>query len=116
MTEQGENTTIFTLFGSKPVKHDWVIIKVDMSKVFEGKCNPEVDYKTWVPFDGNSGRHCLLGRRDVYERRAPKANCYNGINYDRLVKSENCPCTRDDFECDFGYGIDVQVSMYNVTI
>lgn len=34
MTEPGENTTIFTMFGSAKGQHQWLIVKVDLSKVF----------------------------------------------------------------------------------
>ncbi|XP_069974716.1 sortilin-related receptor isoform X2 [Penaeus vannamei] len=103
LTEPGENTTIFTLFGSRiEHEHQWIIIKVDMSSVFRYSCKAE-DYKTWSPSDGRSGRLCLLGRKEVYERRIGHSNCYNGQNYDRPISVENCPCNREDFECDYGY-------------
>lgn len=38
MTEPGENTTIFTIFGSAPTKHQWIIIKVDLRNVFAYNC------------------------------------------------------------------------------
>jgi hypothetical protein len=34
MTEPGENTTIFTMFGSSHVQHQWLIIKIDLRKAF----------------------------------------------------------------------------------
>lgn len=34
MTEPGENTTVFTMFGSPKGDHQWIIIKVDIRKVF----------------------------------------------------------------------------------
>ena len=34
MTEPGENTTIFTLFGSIKARHEWLIIKVDLKNAF----------------------------------------------------------------------------------
>lgn len=36
MTEPGENTTVFFIFGSDKTnsKHSWVLIKVDMKKAF----------------------------------------------------------------------------------
>jgi len=34
MTEPGENTTIFTMFGSATGPHQWLIVKVDLSKAF----------------------------------------------------------------------------------
>lgn len=34
MTEPGENTTVFTLFGSEVKKHGWMIISIDFKKAF----------------------------------------------------------------------------------
>ncbi|XP_071524036.1 sortilin-related receptor-like isoform X2 [Panulirus ornatus] len=102
MTEPGENTTVFTLFGSKAGKHQWIIIQVDMKPVFQRSCTKD-DYKTWSPSYGRGGRMCLLGRKQVYERRIPHTNCFSGVNYDRPISVENCPCDREDFECDFGF-------------
>lgn len=34
MTEPGENTTIFTMFGSAKSHHQWLIIKVDLKNAF----------------------------------------------------------------------------------
>lgn len=39
MTEPGENTTIFTMFGSASAVHQWIIIKVDMRGVFSYNCS-----------------------------------------------------------------------------
>ncbi|XP_043284191.1 sortilin-related receptor-like isoform X2 [Venturia canescens] len=100
MTEPGENTTVFTMFGSMPGQHRWLIIKVDLRKVFERDCTPD-DYKFWSPASTeHSVKACVLGLREVYERRAATANCYTGINYDRPVKHEICHCDLDDYYCD----------------
>lgn len=37
MTEPGENTTVFTMFGSALDYHQWLIIKVDFRRAFS-KC------------------------------------------------------------------------------
>lgn len=34
MTEPGENTTIFTMFGSARSHHEWLIVKVDLRNAF----------------------------------------------------------------------------------
>lgn len=39
MTEPGENTTVFTMFGSRPQTHQWIIVKLDMRHVFEYNCS-----------------------------------------------------------------------------
>lgn len=38
MTEPGENTTVFTMFGSLPDYHKWIIIKLDLLKAFQYNC------------------------------------------------------------------------------
>ncbi|KAF8767497.1 Sortilin-related receptor-like protein [Argiope bruennichi] len=100
MTEPGEKTTIFTLFGSNKDHHEWLLVKLDLRHVFKHDCKAE-DYKMWSPHAPN--RSCLLGREEIYERRISHTSCYNGQNYKRLIKIENCPCDREDYECDFGF-------------
>ncbi len=34
LTEPGEKTTIFSVFGSRSAKHSWIIIKVDLKSIF----------------------------------------------------------------------------------
>jgi len=41
ITEPGENTTIFTMFGSRPGSHQWVIVTVDLKAAF-GQYPPPV--------------------------------------------------------------------------
>ena len=102
MTEPGEKTTVFTLFGSKEEgKHEWMIIQVNLTKVFKGQCSIPDDYKEWSPHDIDSG--CLLGRREVFQRRIANHKCYNGQQYTRPVATLNCPCRHWDFECDIGF-------------
>lgn len=103
MTEPGENTTVFTMFGSGSGQHQWLIIKVDLRKVFERDCQDE-DFKFWspaAPTDVSST--CVLGRKETYKRRSAHANCYTGVNFDRPVKIEICPCDAADYQCDFGF-------------
>ncbi|KAF7992430.1 hypothetical protein HCN44_001755 [Aphidius gifuensis] len=105
MTEPGENTTIFTMFGSNSGLHKWLIIKVDVRNVFERDCQDD-DFKFWSPSsteDDRQGMSCILGKREIYKRRGQTFNCYTGIDYDRPVKFETCLCDYDDYECDFGF-------------
>lgn len=39
MTEPGENTTVFTMFGSAPQAHQWIIVKIDLRSVFKYNCS-----------------------------------------------------------------------------
>ncbi|KAJ8687024.1 hypothetical protein QAD02_022818 [Eretmocerus hayati] len=103
MTEPGENTTVFTMFGSGSGQHQWLIIKVDLRNVFERTCTDD-DYKFWSPSVPSSvWPKCILGRKTTFKRRSQRANCYTGLNYDRPVKVEICPCDAADYQCDYGF-------------
>ena len=103
MTEPGENTTAFTMFGSMPGQHRWLIIKIDLRNVFERDCTPD-DFKFWSPTSTEQPvMACVLGRKETYQRRAATANCYTGVNYDRPVKLEICQCDISDYQCDYGF-------------
>eukprot|EP00092_Neocalanus_flemingeri_P022770 GFUD01024690.1.p1 GENE.GFUD01024690.1~~GFUD01024690.1.p1 ORF type:complete len:2176 (-),score=631.55 GFUD01024690.1:299-6826(-) len=107
ITEPGENTTVFTMFGTeaKPnARIDWIIVRVDLASVFKRNCTPE-DYKNWSPVSPGQGKasRCVLGRRETFLRRSPKANCYNGLDFTRSTVVESCPCSHSDYQCDFGF-------------
>jgi hypothetical protein len=105
MTEPGENTTVFTMFGSLPQEHQWIIVKLDMIKTFEYNCSKD-DYKTWSPSQNDDSRNyipCVLGQQVTYQRRMPHANCYNGENFDSPISMMPCGCDIYDYECDFGF-------------
>ncbi|CAB1347775.1 unnamed protein product [Coregonus sp. 'balchen'] len=71
LTEPGEKSTIFTIFGSyADQRHSWLILQVNASDVLEM----------------------------VYKRRTPHATCFNGEDFDRPVTVSNCSCTRQDYE------------------
>ncbi|NXP41491.1 SORL protein, partial [Leiothrix lutea] len=70
----------------------------------------ENDYKLWSPSD-ERGNECLLGHKTVFKRRTPHATCFNGEDFDRPVMVSNCSCTREDFECDFGFKLSDDLSL-----
>ncbi|KAH9504509.1 Sortilin- receptor [Bulinus truncatus] len=115
LTEPGENTTIFSIFGSRLIRHSWIILQVDFLNLFKGvKCGPS-DYYMWSVNDNlPSEDGCLLGRITQYQRRYEASKCYNGEDYVRVVQVRNCSCTSEDFECDFGYEEDT-LSFQNVS-
>lgn len=107
ITEPGENTTVFTMFGTEAKPNapiDWIIVRVDLASVFKRNCTPE-DYKNWSPVSPGQGKasRCVLGRRETFLRRSPKANCYNGLDFTRSTVVESCPCSHSDYQCDFGF-------------
>lgn len=110
LTEPGEKSTIFTIFGSyADQRHSWLILQVNTSNVLGVPCS-EADYKRWSPSDEH-GNECLLGREITYKRRAPHATCFNGEDFDRPVTVSNCSCTRQDYECDYGFRLSEDLSL-----
>ncbi|CAH2041323.1 unnamed protein product, partial [Iphiclides podalirius] len=114
MTEPGENTTVFTMFGSANDQHQWIIITIDLQNAFARNCSTD-DYKYWSPSQPNSSVSCVLGTRDIFQRRLAHTNCFNGLDYDGPVKKEVCECGRRDFECDFGFVLSRNVCFYQRT-
>ncbi|XP_045536958.1 sortilin-related receptor-like [Papilio machaon] len=114
MTEPGENTTVFTMFGSANEQHQWIIITIDLQKAFPRNCTAD-DYKDWSPSPPDTTATCVLGTRDVFQRRLAHTNCYNGIDYDGPIRKEVCECGRRDFECDFGFVLSRNVCVHNKT-
>lgn len=105
MTEPGENTTVFTMFGSLPKEHSWIIVKVNLTKVFPRVCGEE-DYKMWSPSKSDVKRShipCVMGQQVTYQRRMKRANCLNGLDFVRVLAKKSCSCDVFDFECDFGF-------------
>ncbi|UZJ55856.1 hypothetical protein CBS101457_005176 [Exobasidium rhododendri] len=47
---------------------------------------------------------CLMGHKQYFQRRKPDADCYVGDKFhDPVSREDPCPCTEEDYECDFGY-------------
>uniref|UniRef100_A0A672I0N3 Sortilin-related receptor n=1 Tax=Salarias fasciatus TaxID=181472 RepID=A0A672I0N3_SALFA len=110
LTEPGEKSTIFTIFGSyAEQRHSWLILQVNTSDVLGVPCS-DADYKRWSPSDEH-GNECLLGREVTFKRRAPHATCFNGEDFDRPVTVSNCSCTRQDYECDYGFKLSEDLSL-----
>jgi len=65
------------------------------------------DYEFWSPTSNlqtsNSGNKCLLGHVTTYTRRKQSTACFNPLEFERKYVMQNCTCTDQDYECDFGY-------------
>ncbi|XP_046916128.2 uncharacterized protein LOC124496636 [Dermatophagoides farinae] len=101
LTEPGEKTATFTIFGSAEKRHEWIVIQVNFTEIFDSPCRMPTDYKEWSPHDFES--KCLLGSTQIFLRRIPSRKCYNGNEFARPVYQINCPCKHSDYECDLGY-------------
>eukprot|EP00759_Apiculatamorpha_spiralis_P054460 PhF_6_TR693/c2_g1_i2/m.1112 len=67
------------------------------------ECNLQSDVESFVPASALETT-CLLGRQITYTRRKPGADCFFSPSAPCPTPVRTpCPCTNDDYECDFGY-------------
>jgi len=83
---------------------------VDFSGVSKRQCvgadrpyDANSDFEYWSPYDGRQEQDCILGRKITYVRRKRDSECYTGTEYNLNKSIENCKCTEEDYECDFGF-------------
>ncbi|KAL4658653.1 sortilin-like [Arapaima gigas] len=83
----------------------WVSVTIDFKQLLSRDCDTE-DYVEWLahsddisdPSDG-----CMLGYKEKFLRLRKDSVCWNGRDYVVNKQPTPCPCTLDDFLCDFGY-------------
>lgn len=63
----------------------------------------ESDYYVWSAKYPELPDDCLFGHKSQYLRKKPERKCYNDVRLKSLYKMENCPCVRQDYECDYNY-------------
>ena len=87
-----------------------VLVYLDFAELHERQClgldaadSQQSDYERWSPHDGRLAGKCLLGHRTEYTRRKRESQCFNPEALERVEVKENCECTEEDFECDYGY-------------
>jgi len=73
-----------------------VITWIDFSDLHDTECKPS-DYEDFSPH----GNVCLLGQKFTYKRRQRGKECFNGNNYEEQSTPTPCPCTANDFDCDY---------------
>jgi len=102
LTENGEKTSVFTIFGAMDnAPHSWTLVKVNLTSLYSKTCTQD-DFEYWRPHS-NSNAPCVNGLKMKYLRRKANVNCLHGEEFDRKSKPELCTCTRDDYICDFGF-------------
>lgn len=110
-TSQDSATLKFILIGSRPgedknekAKEDWYMITIDFDGLHESTCK-DSDLEEWhARVDKNGKATCLMGHTQSFQRRKKKAECFLKQEFKHLKpKTEDCPCTDQDFECDFNF-------------
>ncbi|KAJ9083180.1 vacuolar protein sorting/targeting protein PEP1 [Entomophthora muscae] len=79
---------------------------IDFSNVHKKKCTLE-DFELWTPSFSND--KCFFGHKTQYMRRKRDAKCYIDKKFEQPTQNvTHCPCTREDFECDFNHKLNTK--------
>ncbi|KAI1311572.1 vacuolar protein sorting/targeting protein PEP1 [Mortierella claussenii] len=84
--------------------------QLDLSGVYGRKCNlnennvDNSDYEKWYARNLRNNPDCLMGVKTWYWRRKADAECMVMESFkDPRKTDEICPCTDEDFECDYNF-------------
>jgi len=80
----------------------WHTFFINFTTLINRRCDNDSDYEEWVAHS-HQAEGCLLGYKETFKRLKPNSWCYNGRSYLVSKTAQQCPCTFDDFDCDFGY-------------
>jgi len=108
LTEPGEYTHHFTLFGHKNFHDSWKLYALDFSSLVKRNCTYPDDYENVTMPISNEGltsinQECTLGMIQTVEMMKKDAGCMIGTEYKRYTHVQTCQCTRKDYECAFEY-------------
>jgi len=99
-------STAFVIHGYRTINgvDKGYLVSVDFSDFHERQCD-DSDYEFWSPTDdkNDTTNNCLLGITRTYTRRKQTSECFNGATYEISTSVKQCPCDRDDYECDYCY-------------
>lgn len=104
--EPSTNGLIFLVYGvSKYESSLGFMITIDFSRLLPRKCSLKGgDYETWYPHSPEG--ECMLGEKLAYRRRNSTSLCFNPRKLQFVKREKICKCQRNDWECDFGFGLD----------
>ncbi|MEQ2271041.1 hypothetical protein XENORESO_020567, partial [Xenotaenia resolanae] len=108
-SEPGTKAMNVSVWGFRPEEDGqpmWVAVTIDFQSLITRECNNK-DYEEWLAHStdkGDSKRNgCVLGMKETYRRLKKQSVCRNGRNFVVTKKQIPCPCTREDYVCDYGY-------------
>lgn len=78
-----------------------LLILLDFSELNVRQCQTPEDYEVFAPKAYEQS--CILGRKISYLRKKAEVQCYNGWEFEHIEKQEDCECTINDYECDWGF-------------
>lgn len=91
-----------TTGGGSDLEH--MAIAIDFAELHEGKCKDK-DFEQWFArVDGKGAPTCIMGHKQWYRRRKADADCFIDEEFkDPVPEFEPCPCSKEDFECDYNF-------------
>lgn len=95
VTQPGERLPVFLIYGHRDSTDPWKVFQINMTSVLGSVCNSSA-YVTW-------NDTCLLGVQRVISTRNWTIHCHMGSNFRRVISGRKCACTKDDFQCDYGF-------------
>ncbi|KAL8275914.1 hypothetical protein Esti_000176 [Eimeria stiedai] len=108
--EPQSSSVEFLLYGKREHDNAGVLFHLDFAALNQQKCkgiwaadSVSSDYETWSPSDGRTGEKCILGKHITYTRRKQTSECFNGRDFERPRSVKVCPCTIEDYECEYGF-------------
>ncbi|XP_056603444.1 sortilin [Triplophysa dalaica] len=108
-SEPGTKTMNISIFGYRPDDDDqpmWVAVTVDFEHLLTRECD-EKDYVMWLAHSeyGNDSETdgCVLGYKETFRRLRKLSACRNGRGYVVSKQQSPCPCTKEDYMCDYGF-------------
>nr|XP_057911256.1 sortilin-like isoform X2 [Doryrhamphus excisus] len=104
-SEPGSRSMNVSLWGYKNDFTKWVVITIDFRKLLARDCGDD-DYVPWLAHSADPGRFddgCVLGFKETLLRLRKDSACWNGRDYAVSKQPSPCPCTLDDYHCDFGF-------------
>ncbi|XP_058273116.1 sortilin isoform X2 [Hemibagrus wyckioides] len=109
-SEPGTKTLKISVFGFRPDDDDqplWVAVTIDFEQLLPRECN-EQDYIKWLAHSDDEQEDsetdgCVLGYKETFQRLKKMSVCRKGHNYVVSKQQKPCPCSREDYMCDYGY-------------
>ena len=101
---QPDGNTLSAMLFSHDIVSGWVFASMYFGSILPRQCNAN-DYYMWNPTDPYDKEKCLLGAKYSYQMRKNNSCCYNPRQYVRPTIIKSCPCTPEDFQCNYGFEI-----------
>ncbi|XP_069759425.1 sortilin-like [Narcine bancroftii] len=108
VSEPGTKSMNISLWGYKQkniYETTWLSITIDFEELLTRDCQDK-DYVRWLAHSTEVGTKtdgCILGYKETFQRLAKASVCRNGRDYIISKEQNFCPCSLDDYMCDFGY-------------